>query len=154
QTKLDLRIPSSRLEESDTALRLWLALQVSPSRSPRACSQKIAFFCSRACSLASSSEDSQLTSLVSKATFFSTRSPGRRAFLADSAFLAFFWPSAGWHQRAQSASSAVTTHLRTAGTSAGGLGRRELVPMKPARGAKVPRRLTQRSGTRGLRRPV
>src|SRR5262245_41538101 len=93
QTKLDLRTPSRRFEESDTALRLWLALQVSPSRSPRACSQKIAFFCSRACVFASSREESQLTSLVSRATFFSTLAPGTRALLAAAgcAFLAFFF---------------------------------------------------------------
>src|SRR6266849_3167659 len=58
--------------ESVTALRLWLALQQVPSRSPRACSQKIGFFCFRASSLASSSEDSQLICSLSLVTRRST----------------------------------------------------------------------------------
>src|SRR5262249_33766610 len=133
QTNDDLRIPSSRVEESDTALRLWLALQVSPSRSPRACSQKIAFFCSRACSFASSRDDSQLTSLVNSATFFSTLAPGTRVLLesAGCAFFAFFFcADAGWHQTAATAIMPIASHLRMAGHSLVRSGERGQIVMR------------------------
>src|SRR5260221_13337614 len=76
QTKLVLSRLSIRSLESDTALKLWLALQHSPFRSPRACSQKIGFFCFFASSLASSNDESHLTWSVSLATFFSTTALG------------------------------------------------------------------------------
>src|SRR5439155_22657234 len=70
QTNVFLRRFSTASLESDTALRLWLALQQMPSRSPRACSQKMGLCCSWASCLASSSDDCQATVSFSLVTFF------------------------------------------------------------------------------------
>src|SRR5262249_44954861 len=58
--------------ESVTALKLWLALQQTPSRSPRACNQKMSLFSFWAFSLASPREESQWICSVSLWTFCST----------------------------------------------------------------------------------
>src|SRR5439155_12345916 len=61
------------------ALRLWLALQQTPSRSPRACSQKIGLFSFLASALASASDENQWISSVNLATFLSTTPLGTTA---------------------------------------------------------------------------
>src|SRR5262249_24545585 len=58
--------------ESVTALKLWLALQQTPSRSPRACNKKMSLFSFWAFSLASPREESQWICSVSLWTFCST----------------------------------------------------------------------------------
>src|SRR6267378_1247429 len=104
--------------ESDTALKLWLALQQTPSRSPRACSQRIGLFCFWANSLASASEENQWTWSVSLATFFSTTALGTVApvFLVSTPVFGaglFFPPSAGAAARASNKAPVINLYRMT-----------------------------------------
>src|SRR5437762_12963761 len=84
--------------ESDTALKLWLALQQTPSRSPRACSQKIGLFSFLASALASAIDENQWISSVNLVTFLSTTPLGTTAptsfFSTPPAGLIAFWAAA------------------------------------------------------------
>src|SRR5262245_5288425 len=75
QTNFDLSEENVGSSESDTALRLWPALQVAPVRSPSMCIQKIIFPSRRAAAWASASEVFQEMAVVRSATSFFTSWP-------------------------------------------------------------------------------
>src|SRR5436309_2463910 len=75
QTNFDWSRDSVGSSESDTALRLWAALQVEPLRSPRTCHQKIILPSFWACVLASSRDVFQEIFSVSRSTSFWTSLP-------------------------------------------------------------------------------
>src|SRR5712671_4013888 len=80
--------------ESDTALRLWPALQVLPARSPSMCNQKIGLPELRAAALASSSELCQVIARKRSVTLAST-SLDRAAMPLLGAGEPFAWAGSG-----------------------------------------------------------
>src|SRR5262245_30156789 len=107
QTNFDLSDENVGSSESDTALRLWPALQVAPLRFPSMCIQKTILPSARARSLASPSDVFQEMAVVSRETSFLTSGPFSAVPLVGTEpFLSFRSPASAGARMARLAAMA------------------------------------------------